>query len=84
MNAIVDWLSVLNILTSHLSNSRFFNFSTTISGSEYAIILIGQYEKIMPLDDEINKHTGIFLAVLNLQSISWLSVKNKQTNYTHI
>ena len=70
MKPIVDRLSMLNIVTLRLSNSCLFNFSTTINGSECAIIPIGQYEKIMPQDDEINKHTGIFLAVLNLQSIS--------------
>ena len=50
MNPIVDRHSVLNILTSRLSKNRLFNFSTTTNGSERAMIPVGQYEKIMPLD----------------------------------
>lgn len=49
-NPTVDRHSVLNVLTSSLSKSRLFNFSTTTNGGERAMIPVGQYEQVMPLD----------------------------------
>ncbi|MRI35211.1 NADH:ubiquinone reductase (Na(+)-transporting) subunit A [Endozoicomonas sp. OPT23] len=50
INPTVDRHSVLNVLTSKLSSNRLFNFSTTTNGSERAMVPVGQYEKVMPLD----------------------------------
>ena len=49
-NPTVDRHSVLNVLTSGLSKSRLFNFSTSTNGGERAMIPVGQYEQVMPLD----------------------------------
>jgi len=42
--------SVLNVFTSALSRSKKFNFSTTTNGSERAMVPVGQFERLMPLD----------------------------------
>ncbi len=50
VNPTVDRFSILRVLTSGLSKSRLFNFTTTTNGSERAMVPIGNYEKVMPLD----------------------------------
>lgn len=50
INPTVNRHSILNVLTSGLSRSRLFNFSTTTNGGERAMVPVGQYEKVMPLD----------------------------------
>ena len=50
VNPMVDRHSVLNVLTSGLNKSRLFNFSTTTNGGERAMVPVGNYEKVMPLD----------------------------------
>ncbi|MGO1462072.1 MAG: Na(+)-translocating NADH-quinone reductase subunit A [Marinobacter sp.] len=45
-----DKFSVLNIYLSKLSGSKKFNFTTTTNGSERAMVPVGSYEKVMPLD----------------------------------
>lgn len=42
--------SVLNIYLSSLAKGRLFNFTTTTNGSERAMVPVGAYEKVMPLD----------------------------------
>jgi len=42
--------SVMNIYLSKLSGSKLFNFTTTTNGSERAMVPIGSYEQVMPLD----------------------------------
>ncbi len=42
--------SVINTFTSALTPGKRFAFTTTTNGSERAIVPIGQYEKVMPLD----------------------------------
>lgn len=42
--------SVMNIYLSKLFSGKLFNFTTTTNGSERAMVPIGAYEKIMPLD----------------------------------
>ena len=42
--------SVLNIYISKLFKGKKFNFTTTTNGSERAMLPVGQYEKVMPLD----------------------------------
>jgi Na+-transporting NADH:ubiquinone oxidoreductase subunit A len=42
--------SVMNIYISKLFSGKIFNFTTTTNGSERAMVPIGAYEKIMPLD----------------------------------
>lgn len=49
-NPTVDRFSVLRVLTSGLSKSRLFNFTTTTNGGERAMVPVGNYEKVMPLD----------------------------------
>jgi Na+-transporting NADH:ubiquinone oxidoreductase subunit A len=49
-NPTIDRFSILNVLTSKLFKNRLFNFSTTTNGSERAILPIGNYESVMPLD----------------------------------
>jgi len=53
----MDWLrlgkerfSILNIFSSSLSPNRRFNFSTTTHGEQRAMVPIGSYEAVMPLD----------------------------------
>ncbi|MDP0587868.1 MAG: Na(+)-translocating NADH-quinone reductase subunit A [Candidatus Endonucleobacter bathymodioli] len=50
LNPAVDRHSVLNILFSRLSPRRLFDFTTTTNGSERAMIPVGSYEKVMPMD----------------------------------
>lgn len=42
--------SVLNIFTSFLNPSKKFDFTTTTNGSERAMIPVGQFEELMPMD----------------------------------
>ena len=42
--------SVKNILASKLIPNKKFNFSTALNGGKRAIVPIGSYEKVMPLD----------------------------------
>lgn len=42
--------SVLNMFASVLSPGKKFNFTTTTNGSERAMIPVGQFETLMPLD----------------------------------
>jgi Na+-transporting NADH:ubiquinone oxidoreductase subunit A len=42
--------SVMNIYISKLFSGKLFNFTTTTNGSDRAMVPIGTYEKIMPLD----------------------------------
>ncbi len=42
--------SLLNIYISKLSPGRLFNFTTTTNGSERAMVPMGSYERVMPLD----------------------------------
>lgn len=50
VNPMVDRFSILRVMTSGLSKSRLFNFSTTTNGGERAMVPVGNYEKVMPLD----------------------------------
>lgn len=42
--------SMLNIVTGKLSAGKLFNFTTTTNGSERAMVPVGQFEEVMPLD----------------------------------
>jgi len=42
--------SVLNVFTSFLSAGKKFDFTTTTNGSERAMVPVGQFEELMPLD----------------------------------
>lgn len=42
--------SVLNIYLSKLVSGKLFNFTTTTNGSERAMVPVGTYEEVMPLD----------------------------------
>ncbi|MEP4544815.1 MAG: Na(+)-translocating NADH-quinone reductase subunit A [Saccharospirillum sp.] len=42
--------SILNIYLSKLMRGKTFDFNTTTNGSERAMVPVGQYEKVMPLD----------------------------------
>jgi len=42
--------SVLNIYLSKLMPKKLFNFTTTTNGSERAMVPVGAYEEVMPLD----------------------------------
>ncbi|MFN3581617.1 MAG: Na(+)-translocating NADH-quinone reductase subunit A [Pseudomonas sp.] len=50
LRAGVDKHSVLNIFVSKLTSSKLFNFTTTTNGSPRAMVPVGNYEMIMPLD----------------------------------
>ena len=50
VNPMVDRFSILRVMASGLSGSRLFNFSTTTNGGERAMVPVGNYEKVMPLD----------------------------------
>lgn len=41
--------SILNVVTGKLANKR-FDFTTTTNGSERAMVPVGQFEEVMPLD----------------------------------
>ncbi|MGB1238429.1 MAG: Na(+)-translocating NADH-quinone reductase subunit A [Pseudomonadales bacterium] len=42
--------SVLNVFTSALAGAKKFAFSTTTNGSERAMVPVGQFERLMPMD----------------------------------
>lgn len=42
--------SVMNIYLSKLFSGKLFNFTTTTNGSERAMVPVGNYEQVMPLD----------------------------------
>ncbi len=42
--------SILNIFTSRFSSRKRFNFSTTTNGESRAMVPVGSYEAVMPLD----------------------------------
>ena len=42
--------SVLNVFASFLNPSKKFDFTTTTNGSERAMVPVGQFEQLMPLD----------------------------------
>lgn len=46
----VNKFSVMNIYLSKLFSGKLFNFTTTTNGSERAMVPIGAYENVMPLD----------------------------------
>jgi len=46
----INLFSVLNIYLSKLNPSKRFNFTTSTNGSERAMVPVGSYEKVMPLD----------------------------------
>lgn len=46
----VEMFSVLRLYVSGLLRGKKFNFSTTTNGSERAMVPVGAYEKVMPLD----------------------------------
>ncbi|UTF60935.1 Na(+)-translocating NADH-quinone reductase subunit A [Gilvimarinus sp. DA14] len=50
LRAGTDFFSVMNIYLSKLMPSKRFNFTTTTFGSERAMVPVGAYEKVMPLD----------------------------------
>lgn len=50
VNPMVDRFSILRVMTSGLSKSRLFNFTTTTNGGERAMVPVGNYEQVMPLD----------------------------------
>ncbi|MFW1677815.1 Na(+)-translocating NADH-quinone reductase subunit A [Pontibacter sp. JAM-7] len=45
-----DKFSVLNVFASFLNRSKKFDFTTTTNGSERAMVPVGQFENLMPLD----------------------------------
>ncbi|MBU2885138.1 Na(+)-translocating NADH-quinone reductase subunit A [Gilvimarinus agarilyticus] len=50
LRAGTNYFSVLNLYLSKLMPSKRFNFTTTTMGSERAMVPVGSYEKVMPLD----------------------------------
>ena len=50
LRAGVNKHSVLNIFVSKLTGSKLFNFTTTTNGSPRAMVPVGNYEAVMPLD----------------------------------
>ena len=42
--------SVLNVFTSFLSSGKKFDFTTTTNGSERAMVPVGQFERLVPMD----------------------------------
>jgi len=50
LRAGTDAFSVMGIYISKLFKGKRFDFTTTTSGSERAMVPVGSYEKIMPLD----------------------------------
>ncbi|UZE94740.1 Na(+)-translocating NADH-quinone reductase subunit A [Alkalimarinus alittae] len=53
----IGWLSpgankfsVMNIYLSKFTSGKLFNFTTTTNGSERAMVPVGAYEEVMPLD----------------------------------
>lgn len=50
LRAGANYFSVMGIYLSKLMPSKRFNFTTTTMGSERAMVPVGSYEKVMPLD----------------------------------
>lgn len=50
LRAGTDKHSILNIFVSKLAPSKLFNFTTSTNGSPRAMIPVGNYEEVMPLD----------------------------------
>ncbi|MHA7878362.1 MAG: Na(+)-translocating NADH-quinone reductase subunit A [Saccharospirillum sp.] len=50
LRAGVNRHSVLNLYVSKLTKGKLFNLTTTTNGSERAMVPVGQYERVMPLD----------------------------------
>ena len=50
LRAGVNKFSILNIFISKLSANKKFAFTTTTNGSDRAMVPVGSYEKVMPLD----------------------------------
>ncbi len=50
MRAGFNLFSVMNIYVSKLFPAKRFDFTTTTAGSERAMVPVGAYEKVMPLD----------------------------------
>ena len=50
LRAGVDRHSVMPIYVSWFNKARKFAFSTTTNGSERAMVPVGSYERVMPLD----------------------------------
>ncbi|MDH0957557.1 Na(+)-translocating NADH-quinone reductase subunit A [Pseudomonas chengduensis] len=50
LRAGVNKHSVLNIFVSKLAGAKLFNFTTTTNGSPRAMVPVGNYEAVMPLD----------------------------------
>ncbi|THF62925.1 Na(+)-translocating NADH-quinone reductase subunit A [Pseudothauera nasutitermitis] len=50
LRAGVDKHSVMNLYLSRLSPDRLFDFTTSTNGSPRAMVPIGNYEEVMPLD----------------------------------
>jgi len=46
----INKFSVMNIYLSKLFSGKMFNFTTTTNGSERAMVPVGAYENVMPLD----------------------------------
>ncbi len=46
----VNKFSVMNIYLSKLMSGKLFNFTSTTNGSERAMVPVGAYEEVMPLD----------------------------------
>ena len=45
-----DKFSITRAFLGHLSSSRLFNMTTSTGGSDRAMVPIGNYERVMPLD----------------------------------
>jgi len=50
LRAGVNKHSVLNVFVSKLTSAKLFNFTTTTNGSPRAMVPVGNYEAVMPLD----------------------------------
>lgn len=50
LNPAVDRHSTLNLLFSRLNPRRLFDFTTSTNGGERAMVPVGTYERVMPLD----------------------------------
>jgi len=50
LRAGVNKHSVLNVFVSKLLGGKLFDFTTTTNGSPRAMVPVGNYEEVMPLD----------------------------------
>lgn len=50
LNPAGEKFSVMNVFLSSLSRARKFSFSTSTNGSPRAMVPVGNYERVMPLD----------------------------------